>query len=214
VALDQSVVARDEADQAAVEAKEEAATTQEVLDFMVGLFEISDPSEARGETITAREILDRGVDQIDEGLEGEPLIKAKLQTVMGDVYRELGLYPAAEALLEEALAIRQRHLGFDDILTVEARGNLEGSNAAEIGDQFAEENIPLQRLQSADDIANTAVFLASDEASEITGDAINVGGGVVVPLDFKSSNIFNSHVIQRTLVRNVDHRNLALDRQG
>jgi len=62
----------------------------------------------------------------------------------------------------------------------EARGNLEGSNAAEIGDQIAEENIPLQRLQSADDIANTAVFLASDEASEITGDAINVGGGVVM----------------------------------
>jgi NAD(P)-dependent dehydrogenase (short-subunit alcohol dehydrogenase family) len=62
----------------------------------------------------------------------------------------------------------------------EARGNLEGSNAAEIGDQFAAENIPLQRLQSADDIANTAVFLASDEASEITGDAINVGGGVVM----------------------------------
>ena len=62
----------------------------------------------------------------------------------------------------------------------EARGNLEGSNAAEIGDQIAEENIPFQRLQSADDIANTAVFLASDEASEITGDAINVGGGVVM----------------------------------
>ena len=62
----------------------------------------------------------------------------------------------------------------------EARGNLEGSNAAEIGDQIAEENIPLQRLQSADDIANTAVFLASDEASEIIGDAINVGGGVVM----------------------------------
>ncbi len=62
----------------------------------------------------------------------------------------------------------------------EARGNLEGSNPADIGNQFAAENIPLQRLQSADDIANTAVFLASNEAREITGGAINVGGGVVM----------------------------------
>jgi NAD(P)-dependent dehydrogenase (short-subunit alcohol dehydrogenase family) len=62
----------------------------------------------------------------------------------------------------------------------EARGNSEGGTAADIGGRFAAENIPLQRLQSADDIANTAVFLASEEASEITGDAINVGGGVVM----------------------------------
>lgn len=52
-------------------------------------------------------------------------------------------------------------------------------DASEIGNKFARENIPLQRLQSAEDIANTAVFLASDESREITGEAINVGGGVV-----------------------------------
>ena len=62
----------------------------------------------------------------------------------------------------------------------EARGDSEGIPAGDIGARFAAENIPLQRLQSADDIANTAVFLASDEAGEITGDAINVGGGVVM----------------------------------
>jgi NAD(P)-dependent dehydrogenase (short-subunit alcohol dehydrogenase family) len=60
------------------------------------------------------------------------------------------------------------------------RADKKGGDAGDIGNQFAEENIPLQRLQSADDIANTAVFLASDEAREITGAAINVGGGVVM----------------------------------
>jgi NAD(P)-dependent dehydrogenase (short-subunit alcohol dehydrogenase family) len=62
----------------------------------------------------------------------------------------------------------------------EARVQKEGGDAAGIGQRFAAENIPLQRLQSAGDIANTAVFLASDEAREITGEAINVGGGVVM----------------------------------
>jgi len=68
----------------------------------------------------------------------------------------------------------------------EARGEFEGANATDIGDRFAEENIPLQRLQSADDIANTAVFLASDLSSYVTGETIHVDGGT-----FASSGWFH-----------------------
>jgi len=45
---------------------------------------------------------------------------------------------------------------------------------------FATAEIPLGRLQSAADIANGFVFLTSREASEITGDVLNIGGGVVM----------------------------------
>ena len=48
----------------------------------------------------------------------------------------------------------------------------------EFGDAFAREFVPLQRLQRAEDIAAGFVFLTSDEASEITGAALNIGGGV------------------------------------
>ena len=48
----------------------------------------------------------------------------------------------------------------------------------EFSDALAREFIPLQRLQTADDIAAGFVFLASDEAREITGAALNIGGGV------------------------------------
>ena len=48
----------------------------------------------------------------------------------------------------------------------------------EFGDAFAQEFVPLRRLQTADDIAAGFVFLASGEASEITGAALNIGGGV------------------------------------
>ena len=50
----------------------------------------------------------------------------------------------------------------------------------EFGDAFAREFVPLRRLQTADDIAAGFVFLTSDEAREITGAALNVGGGVVM----------------------------------
>ena len=48
----------------------------------------------------------------------------------------------------------------------------------EFGDAFAREHVPLQRLQTADDIAAGFVFLTSGEASEITGASLNIGGGV------------------------------------
>jgi NAD(P)-dependent dehydrogenase (short-subunit alcohol dehydrogenase family) len=38
----------------------------------------------------------------------------------------------------------------------------------------------LERLQKAEDIARAAIFLASIDAKEITGAALNVGGGVVM----------------------------------
>ena len=38
--------------------------------------------------------------------------------------------------------------------------------------------IPFKRMQTAEDIGNAAVFLASDEAKEITGQALNVCGGM------------------------------------
>jgi sorbitol-6-phosphate 2-dehydrogenase len=39
--------------------------------------------------------------------------------------------------------------------------------------------IPLDRVQTAGEIANVVVFLASAEASAMTGQAINVTGGMV-----------------------------------
>ena len=40
--------------------------------------------------------------------------------------------------------------------------------------------IPLKTLGSAGDIANTAVFLSSDEASYITGQTFHVNGGMLM----------------------------------
>jgi len=89
----------------------EAETARQVSDFLTGLFEVSDPSEARGNTITAREILDKGADEIRRELGGQPLVQARLMRTMGSVYNSLGLYETARELLEESLAIRRRHLG-------------------------------------------------------------------------------------------------------
>lgn len=99
-----------EAEQAAVR---EAETARQVSDFLVGLFEVSDPSEARGNSISAREVLDRGLASINEKLGNQPVVAATLETTMGSVYLNLGLYEEAEKLLREARDTRTRLLGGD-----------------------------------------------------------------------------------------------------
>jgi eukaryotic-like serine/threonine-protein kinase len=93
------------------EARREAETARQVADFMVDLFRVSAPGEALGNTITAREILDRGAVDIRARLEGQPAVKARMMAVIGAVYQALGLYDEAEPMLHEALALQRNVLG-------------------------------------------------------------------------------------------------------
>jgi non-specific serine/threonine protein kinase/serine/threonine-protein kinase len=92
-------------------AEDEAEAARQVSSFLVDLFEVNDPSEARGNTITAREILDRGAEKIETELQDQPLIQAQLLTTMGHVFQSLGLYRDARPKLEAALRIRRDLLG-------------------------------------------------------------------------------------------------------
>jgi non-specific serine/threonine protein kinase/serine/threonine-protein kinase len=92
-------------------AKEDAETAQRVSDFLVSLFEVSDPSEARGNSVTAREILDKGAGKIEEELQEQPRIQSRLMETMGRVYRNLGLYTLAAPILEKSLALKRKAYG-------------------------------------------------------------------------------------------------------
>jgi len=123
--------------QAEAEAARKAlAETQELSRFLVDLFEVSNPGEARGATITARELLDRGAEQVRSGLDGQPLAQARLMLTIGSIYQNLGLYSRAEALLRESLTIRERELG-PDHLDVAASLNSLGVLAMKL-DRYAE----------------------------------------------------------------------------
>ena len=96
---------RDRANREAAVAAEEAETSRRVAEFLVGLFEMSDPNRARGETITAREILDRGAKQIQVELNDQPSVQATLMRTIGRVYTALGLYAEARPLLRRAMEL-------------------------------------------------------------------------------------------------------------
>ncbi len=88
------------------------------------MFKVSDPNQARGNDIRVREVLDKASTQIVTGLAKEPEDQARLMQVMGDVYRNLGLYPQAESLIRRALAIETRVLGADNPDTLKSMDTL------------------------------------------------------------------------------------------
>ena len=98
-----------------VRAEAEAATATATTKFLIDLFKVSDPGEARGNTITAREMLDKGAARVDAELAAQPAIQARLMDTLGTVYMGLGLYPEARPLLDRAVDRRRQLANIDPI---------------------------------------------------------------------------------------------------
>jgi serine/threonine-protein kinase len=80
----------------------------ETMGFLEEVFAATDPSEARGETVTAREILDRGAARVLARLKDQLEAQAALALAIGRVYLSLGLNDRALPLLEQSLAQRRK----------------------------------------------------------------------------------------------------------
>jgi serine/threonine protein kinase/Tfp pilus assembly protein PilF len=108
-------------------ANREAETSKRVSEFMTGMFKVSDPSQARGNTVTAREILDKASIDIRTGLSKDPEVQAQMMQVMGGVYDNLGLYPQAQSLFADAVKIRRGVLGPENSETLGSMSRLSGA---------------------------------------------------------------------------------------
>ena len=105
-------------------ARAEAARVKRVSVFITGLFRQADPSQSQGESITAREILDRGAQRVETELGGDPETQAALFDTIGQVYRNLALHEPADRLLQRALALRKATFGPNSLEVAESLHNL------------------------------------------------------------------------------------------
>ncbi len=101
-----ALISRNEALRERDIAEQRTTTAERTVDFVKSMFKVADPSEARGSTISAREILDRGAQRIQTGLNDEPAVKAELGVTVGEVYLSLGLYKEGDQLIRQTLQIR------------------------------------------------------------------------------------------------------------
>ena len=86
-------------------AREEAATSRQVSDFLVRLFTLSNPDQAPGSPTTVRDLLERGAGTIEKDLKEQPAVQANLFGTLSKVYEALGQYPQSKRFAEKSLAL-------------------------------------------------------------------------------------------------------------
>ena len=96
--------------QAETSARRQATTAERTSEFLVDLFDGANPERTRGETVTAKEVMDEGSRRIADELRDEPLVQASMMHTIGKVYLSLGVYDKAHELLDNAVAVRRQHL--------------------------------------------------------------------------------------------------------
>jgi len=110
---DRANIERDRANAERDRANVQRDRANQIAEFMTRMFTVSDPSEARGNTVTAREILDKASKEIETGLAKQPDLRAYMMDVMTEVYLNLGLFSKARALVSRSLEITRAALGPD-----------------------------------------------------------------------------------------------------
>jgi serine/threonine protein kinase/tetratricopeptide (TPR) repeat protein len=84
----------------------EAANTQDVMDFLMGLFQTADPVQGFGDTVRARALLDEGAARL-AATDARPDVRARMMNSLARVYYNLGLFDDAVALHRDALAVQR-----------------------------------------------------------------------------------------------------------
>lgn len=180
-----------------------------ITEFMTDMFKVSNPSQARGESITAREILDKAAQRIETGLAKDPEAQAHMMYVMAEVYDNLGLIADTRSLVERAAELQRRVLGPENPETL-ASMDLLGKTLVKQG-RFAE----AETLQRATISARTRVLgpehpdtlhsmillarvLSSQgkhaEADKLGHEAVNIERRVLGPEDHQTLILINNLV--------------------
>jgi serine/threonine protein kinase/tetratricopeptide (TPR) repeat protein len=116
-------------------AQREAAKAAKVSEALTGLLTGADPiaNRATPDGLTARGLLDASAERVQQELADLPEAQAEIFTVIGRMYRRLGMYDRAQLLLERALTAGRAAFGPDHASVAQTLNDL-GALAAEKGD--------------------------------------------------------------------------------
>jgi serine/threonine-protein kinase len=127
-------------------AREEAARSEAVGDFLFSLWEGADPDQNRGRVPDARDFLERGLARVDSmGDAAGPSVRVDMLTTLGWLYRKLGDYGQAVAVFERAAHESNVAFGASD-RTGEALDGLAQS-LIEAGDPATAESVARESVR-------------------------------------------------------------------
>src|SRR5262249_34797784 len=146
-------------------ARREAAKAMKVSELMVGLLSGADPiaNRATGDVATVRGLLDAGAEQARRELDAQPEVQAEILTALGRIYRRLGVFDKAQALLEQALVAGRKAYGAEDVRLAQTLNDL-GVLLTDKGDYAGaarnlEQSLSMRRKLLGPEHADVAVTL-------------------------------------------------------
>ena len=147
-------------------AEREAAKARKTSDVLTGLLTAADPYDIRGSRTdpTIRGVLDAGAAQVQREFAGQPELQTGMLTVLGRIYRRLGVYDKAQPLLEQALASGNSTVDPDRVDLAQTLHDL-GTVLADKGDYAAgaqrlEQALAMRRRLLGQEHADVAVTLS------------------------------------------------------
>ena len=123
---------------------------EQVSAFSSACFRARIPTERR-ESLTARDLLDRGVQRLQAELKDQPRTRATLLHAIGGVYRALGRYEDARSVFEEALSLRRNLKGRERADLADTEHEL-GHIYEAVGDNPRQEAMYREALQIRRDV--------------------------------------------------------------
>jgi serine/threonine-protein kinase len=116
-------------------AQREAIRAARVSEALTGLLRGADPiaNRATSDTFTVTGLLDSATVRVQQELANEPEAQAEIFTIIGRMYRRIGLYDKAQQLLGQALASGRTAFGPEHVNVAQTLTDL-GALAAEKGD--------------------------------------------------------------------------------
>ena len=105
-------------------AQQQTRFAEESLEFLAGTFEAADPDNAQGQELSALDVLDLGLERVDNELADAPDIQGRLYLAIGKTYYRLGKLDEAEAATRRYLETSGSKAFADDISDIRARSLL------------------------------------------------------------------------------------------
>ncbi|MEM1041100.1 MAG: serine/threonine-protein kinase [Bacteroidota bacterium] len=144
--------------------KREAARTEAVMGFFLDIFEVADPNTTAIDSVTARDIMDRGERLIDRSLAQEPDLQAEFMGVLGDIHAKLGSYDQAQQLYEASLVLRETVYGPNHVLVAASTHALSelalSASDYDEAETLAQRSLAIRRAELGDRDPATAASMA------------------------------------------------------
>ncbi len=154
-------------------ANREALASAQVVEFLTELFNASNPYETL-DTITLRDVLHRATERIRGELEDQPLVQARLMSILGRTYHNTGQFedalPLRRAVLERRMATLTPGDSEIATATLDLADNLRVLGRADEAMPYYEQALELRQQQFGADSLETAEVL-NNKALALTRNA-------------------------------------------